>query len=192
MFPINSKNSFSERVDIPNCLAFSSFDPEFSPATRYVVVFVIEFFVCPPALSTIVLALFLFIRFNEPVNTNISPSKELEEDFFICSITTPLSMQLFTMVKLFLSFQNSTMDFATILPISFISNSSLSSAIINVSRSLLYFFSNNFAVCSPTFLIPKAYLANVVYLDLLIESIILVADLSPKPSRLEILFFLIE
>ena len=142
MFPINSKNSFSERVDIPNCLAFSSFDPEFSPATRYVVVFVIEFFVCPPALSTIVLALFLFIRFSEPVNTNISPSKELEEDFFICSITTPLSMQLFTMVKLFLSFQNSTMDFATILPISFISNSSLSLAFINVFRSLLYFFSN--------------------------------------------------
>ena len=82
MLLTNAKKSSSDRIDIPNSLASSSFDPAFSPATRCVVFLVTEFVICQPEVSIIFFASDLFIKLKDPVNTNVLSIRELDDDFF--------------------------------------------------------------------------------------------------------------
>ena len=73
---------------------------------------------------------------------------------------------------------------------SIVSNSS-KDALLNFSISPLKYFSNNLAICSPTFLMPNPYTkrGNDVFFEFLIALIKLSADFSPNLSRPSSFFF---
>ena len=94
-------NSFSDKIIIPIFFAFSTLEPVFCPATKWVVFFVKEFFVNPPAFSTFFLASFLFISSRVPVKAKIVLFKCSDVLILGFKSWTPFCIQLFTGVNFY-------------------------------------------------------------------------------------------